>query len=624
MCGIAGFIGCGSREVLEKMTRALMHRGPDAEGFFVDEKKGVYLGHRRLAIIDLVDGAQPMITMDRDLVIVFNGEIYNHAELRATLTNKGYHFQTNHSDTEVLLHGYREWGEGMLEKLNGMWAFAIYDNRSPSVFLARDRFGKKPLYYFQRSREDSVFAFSSELSSLLHHPQAPRNESTLALKKYFAYGYIPAPHSLIEGIFKLPAGHFGKLDLQSGTFQVQQYWEYRLEPSQPDLPADGGKLWCEELIELLDRAVKRRLISDVPVGVFLSGGIDSSAIAAFASRHLPEGQLQTFSIGFTDPSFDELPFARQMASHLGSTHHEEILDLERALHLLPELLNQLDEPIADSSLLPTWLLSRFARGHVTVALGGDGGDELFAGYDPFKALKAAELYSKIVPRALHPALLFLAAHLPVSHRNISLDFKIKRTLRGLSFPESFWMPVWMGPLNIQEIDSFFGDKNNPEEIYSEAIEAWDSAGSGASSVDRALQFFTRLYLQDDILAKLDRTSMQHSLEVRSPFLDIEVVDFARRLPHTVKLRGGVTKWILKKGLESLLPHDIIYRRKKGFGMPIGNWFLNGALKSVEPPAAGAKIFFHERLQSHQSGKSDERLFLWAQLLLSSSSRATRC
>ncbi|MFZ4115523.1 MAG: asparagine synthase (glutamine-hydrolyzing) [Chthoniobacterales bacterium] len=615
MCGIAGFIGSGSRDVLEKMTGALAHRGPDAEGFFVEEKKGIYFGHRRLSILDLRGGAQPMLTNEQKLVIVFNGEIYNHAELRAELVAKGYLFETDHSDTEVLLYAYCEWGDGMLEKLNGMWAFAIYDKCEDSIFLARDRFGKKPLYYFHRPEGDGVFAFSSELSSLLQHPQAPRNESTLALKKYFAYGYIPAPHSRIDGIYKLPGGYCGRLNLRTKRWSMQRYWEYQLEPCQSDLPADGGQAWGEELLECLDRAVKRRLISDVPLGVFLSGGIDSSAVAALASRHLPEGRLKTFSIGFTDPSFDELPFARQMASYLRCDHHEEILDLERAVHLLPELLSRMDEPLADSSLLPTWLLSGFARRHVTVALGGDGGDELFAGYDPFKALRAAELYSKVVPKWLHPALSFLAAQLPVSHRNISLDFKIKRTLRGLTFPEPLWMPVWMGPLDLHELDAFFGDKNDPEEIYSEAIDAWELPRAGASPVDRALQFFTRLYLQDDILTKVDRTSMLHSLEARSPFLDIEVVDFARRLPHTVKLRGGITKWILKKALESLLPHEIIYRKKKGFGMPIGAWLRDGAFTPAEPKSVAAKNFFYQYLKAHRSGKGDQRLFLWAQSVL---------
>ncbi len=617
MCGIAGFIGSGDRNVLAKMTQALAHRGPDAEGFFVEEKKRLYFGHRRLAILDLDGGCQPMTTTDGAFVIVFNGEIYNHAELRAELIAKGYQFQTDHSDTEVLLCGYREWGEKMLQKLNGMWAFAIYDKEKQEVFLARDRFGKKPLYYFQcQSEREFHFAFASELRSLLLHPLSSHKESSLALKKYFAYGYIPAPYSSIEGVYKLPGGCFGKLDLQKGIWRTQRYWEYQLEPCSSDLPRDGGQAWCEELIDILDRAVKRRLLSDVPVGVFLSGGIDSSAIAALASRHLPQRQLQTFSIGFTDPSFDELPYARKMAAYLACTHHEEILSLETAVRLLPGLLERLDEPLADSSLLPTWLLAGFARRHVTVALGGDGGDELFAGYDPFKALRAAELYSKMVPKKIHPALCLLADCLPVSHRNISFDFKIKRFLRGLSYAEPLRMPVWMGPLRLEEINDYFGDKNSTEEIYSEAIEAWESGGASADPVDRTLQFFTRLYLQDDILAKVDRASMLHSLEARSPFLDIEVVNFARRLPHSVKFRDGTTKWILKKALESILPHEIIYRKKKGFGMPVGAWLREGKFIPKAPQAQNSNKFFENRLRAHQLGKSDERLFLWAQTVWS--------
>lgn len=617
MCGIAGFIGLGEREILEKMTRALVHRGPDAEGFFIEENRGVYLGHRRLAILDVAQGGQPMMADNGELVIIFNGEIYNHLELRQELLAKGYQFQTDHSDTEVLLHAYHAWGEAMLPRLNGMWAFAIYDRRQQQLFLGRDRFGQKPLYYFQTHEEAPLFAFASELKALLHHPRAPREESLLALKKYFAYGYIPAPYTPIKSIFKLPAGHWGKWDLKTKQWSVKRYWEYHLQPMQSDLPADHGKAWGEELLERLGRAVKRCLITDVPLGVFLSGGIDSSAIAALATRYLPSGALKTFSVGFTDPSFDELFYARQVAFYLGSDHHEEILDLEKARHFLPELLSHLDEPIADSSLLPTWLLSRFARHHVTVALGGDGSDELFAGYDPFRALRAAKLYFKCFPKRWHPALRFFATQLPVSHRNISCDFKIKRFLRGISFPPSCWMPVWMGPLELFEINEYFGDHNSIEEIYSEVIQLWEKTNQEKDPINHALQFFARLYLQDDILAKVDRMSMQHSLEVRAPFLDNEVVDFVCRLPHTVKYRGRTTKWILKKALESLLPSEIIHRKKKGFGMPIGAWFQQGDIIPLLPKKASAQRFFKKGFRSHQVRKSDERLFLWAQHVLSS-------
>jgi len=617
MCGIAGFVaprGAGDRDLLERMTRALAHRGPDAEGYFVDPERGVHLGHRRLSIVDLSGGAQPMSTPDGNLTIVFNGEIYNHAELRAELQAKGYGFQTDHSDTEVLLLGYREWGEGLLERLNGMFAFAIHDKSVGILFLARDRFGKKPLYYFQ-ARRGGVFGFASELTALLRHPAAPRNESPLALKKYFAYGYIPAPHSVIEGIRKLPGGWCGKLDLQSGDWRARQWWEFQLEPSTLEPTPAQCAAWGEELLAILDRAVQRRLMADVPLGVFLSGGIDSSAVAALAARHLPAGRLRTFSVGFTDSSFDELPYAREAAAFIGCAHDAEILDLERARELIPGLLARLDEPMGDGSILPTWLLCGFTRRHVTVALGGDGGDELFAGYDPFKALNSARLYDRLVPRAIHPVIRLLASRLPVSHANISLDFKIKRALRGLSYGERLRVPVWMGPLEPAEIDAYFGDYTPQEELYSEAIAAWESAGEHADPIDRTLQFFTRLYLQDDIIAKVDRASMLHGLEARSPFLDLEVVDFARKLPHSLKLRGGTTKWILKKALEPILPASILYRKKKGFGTPLGQWIREGALLP-KIPGGREGVVVDKAIRSHQSGRTDERLFLWCQHVLS--------
>jgi len=614
MCGIAGFVAprpSGDREILERMTRALAHRGPDAEGYLIAPEVGLHLGHRRLAIVDLSGGAQPMSTADGEFTIVFNGEIYNHAELRAELLAMGHSFQTDHSDTEVLLEGYRAWGEKMLELLNGMFAFAIYDRRGGQLFLARDRFGKKPLYWFQQG---GVFGFASELTALLHHPAAPRNESALALKKYFAYGYIPAPHSIIAGISKLPGGWCGTLALASGEWKPRQWWKFQLEPSAEEATPARCDAWASELLEKLDNAVKRRLMADVPLGVFLSGGIDSSAVAALAARHLPAGRLRTFSVGFTDPSFDESSYARKAAAFIGCTHENEFLDLNRARELLPGLLARLDEPMGDASILPTWLLSGFTRRHVTVALGGDGGDELFAGYDPFKALEKAALYAQLVPRSIHPAIRLLASRLPVSHANISLDFKIKRTLRGLSYRDELRLPVWMGALEPHEIDQYFGDHTDEEELYSEAIAAWNSAGEQAHSVDRALQFFTRLYLQDGIMAKVDRASMLHSLEARSPFLDLEVIDFARRLPHTVKLRKGSTKWILKKALEPLLPASILYRKKKGFGTPIGPWLREGAITPAILAGSGAEVV-RRALHSHRSGKSDERLFLWCQLVL---------
>jgi asparagine synthase (glutamine-hydrolysing) len=600
MCGIAGFVGAGDGAVLRRMTDRLVHRGPDAQGFFEKPEAGVFLGHRRLSIIDLSGGAQPMSTADAQTVIVFNGEIYNHADLRAELQARGHVFATDHSDTEVLLYAWREWGPAMLDRLNGMWAFAILDGREKRLFLARDRFGKKPLYWFH---QQGTFGFASELTSLLEHPLAPRSESELARVKFLAHALIPAPHTAIEGIQKLPAAHHLTLDLGGGTPQIQRWWRYTIEP---DAQPKSEPALVEELLEILTRATAQRLVADVPLGVFLSGGLDSSTIAALAGRKDAPHRLQTFTIGFREPSFDESVFAARVADFLKTDHHVDTLNLDGALAALPQIFDRLDEPQGDSSLLPTWLLCRFARTKVTVALSGDGGDELFAGYDPFRALRLAEIYRKAVPRPLHAALRLLAARLPVSHKNISLDFKIKRTLRGLDHPPRLWNPVWLGALEPSDLARLTGSRFSVEEIYSESIEAWESCAA-TDPVDRTLQFYTEIYLQDGILAKADRASMMNSLEVRSPFLDIEVADFARRLPHSFKLRGKTTKYLLKRAAEKLLPAEIVHRKKKGFGTPVGAWLRTGRI-APEP----TNPLLREHLDSHLAGRSDERLHLWCE------------
>ncbi|MFZ4597884.1 MAG: asparagine synthase (glutamine-hydrolyzing) [Terrimicrobiaceae bacterium] len=598
MCGIAGFAGFGGRSDIESMTSALVHRGPDAGGIY--SAPGLFLGHRRLSIIDLGGGSQPMETADGRLVIVFNGEIYNHRELRKELQDRGHQFVTDHSDTEVILHGWREWGEGIVGRLNGMWAFAIYDTHTRRIFLSRDRFGKKPLYYFHRS---GTFAFASELTALLEHPMAPRELSELSRVKFFAHGLLPAPNTPFEAIWKLPAGHNLIVEPDATACRVSRYWRFLIEPEESGLSDDE---LAAQLLEKLSLATSRRLLADVPLGIFLSGGIDSSAVAALAAQKIAGSDLQTFTIGFSEPTFDESAPARRMAAFLGTNHREERLDLDSAIDFLPQIFDRLDEPQGDASLLPTWLLCRFARRHVTVALGGDGGDELFAGYDPFRAIRAADAYSRIVPRPLHAALRMLAAQLPVSHANISLDFKIKRTLRGLSHPPRLWNPVWLSALEPGELARFTGSRFGVEDIYSEAIEAWDACAND-DPVDRTLQYFTEIYLQDGILAKADRASMMNSLEVRSPFLDIDVADFARKLPNRFKLRGGRTKYLLKRALRGLVPDDIIDRKKKGFGSPVGSWLKTGR---ITPDLEND--FTRQMSAAHLGGTSDERLFLWCE------------
>jgi asparagine synthase (glutamine-hydrolysing) len=547
--------------------------------------------------------------------VTFNGEIYNHVELRSQLAALGHEFQSHHSDTEVLLHAYRVWGDGFLKRLNGMWAFVIYDRARGRLFGARDRFGKKPFYYFH---ERGTLGWASELNALTQHPDCPRELDTVSLQKYFGYCYIPAPRSIYKRVWKLPAGGSFSYDLGGAggesTPKVSRWWRFAIEPDErlaADLPALE-----ENLRTVLDRATKRRLMADVPLGLFLSGGIDSSAVAALAAKHLPKGALNTFSIGFHEASFDESAYAQRVAQHVGTTHHHETLDLEHGADLLPELVARLDEPLGDGSLLPTYLLSRFTRQHVTVALGGDGGDELFAGYDPFRALKAAERYTRWVPRPLHTAIKMLAGRLPVSHKNISFDFKVKRFLRGASYPPAIWNAAWMSALEPSEIAELTATPCEVEELYSESIEAWDRAPNH-SFVDRALQWWTELYLQDGILAKVDRASMLCSLEARSPFLDIEVVDLARRIPSHLKLRDRATKWILKRALRGLIPDEIIDRPKKGFGMPIGRWLRERKLVvDVNKTPSGLDRGFVSRKEiAHVRDKADERLYLWCQWVL---------
>ncbi len=612
MCGICGFAGRGSLADLQHMTAAMIHRGPDAEGLWHDPQEAVYLGHRRLAILDLEGGAQPMWTADGALAVIFNGEIYNHLELRAELVKAGCRFRTDHADTEVLLHGYRHWGAELPRRLNGMWAFAIYDRDRREIFFSRDRFGKKPLYY---SRQNGTFAFASELTALIRHRRLEARMEVKSLKKYFAYGYIPAPSSIYRGIFKLPAGHNLLLKLPDLQSRVQQYWEFVLEPFER-LPANPEAVWGEEIRALLAAAVKRRLMADVPLGIFLSGGIDSSSVAAYAVAAEGSGRVKSFSVGFKEASFDESAYARRAADFLDTEHTLEVLSMEDSRELLPTITRQLDEPMGDSSLLPTYLLCRTTRQHVTVALGGDGGDELFAGYDPFRALRLARLYEKCIPRTLHAAIRLMAARLPTSYVNLSLDFKIKRALRGLSYPRFLWNSVWLGPLEPTELEDLFNEPADIEEIYEEAIQAWENCPQN-DLIDKTLQFYVNLYLQDDILVKADRASMMNSLEVRSPYLDIDLVNFVRRIPSSFKFRRGQTKYLLKKSLEPVLPREILYRAKKGFGVPIGQWIRDGYLGfDRKPDGVLNSRFISQRLDEHRRGLSDQRAFLWNAWLLS--------
>jgi len=511
----------------------------------------------------------------------------------------------------VLLHGWRQWGEDLPNHLNGMWAFALYDRERRCVFFSRDRFGKKPLFYWAGR---DTFVFASELTALRKHPAVPGKLSQRALQKYFGYGYVPAPLTFYEGVHKLPAGHNLALDLADRSIRVTRYWQYQPEPFD-ERPINAEQRWQEELASRLDSAVARRLVADVPVGAFLSGGLDSSTVAALALRHAGRGRLRTFSIGFEEATFDETRYACLVAEHIGADHQIETLSINRALDLLPKIAAQWDEPIADASMLPTYMLCQHARRQVTVALGGDGADELFAGYDPFRALRYAAAWSRLVPRPVHRGVSMLAARLPVSHRYMSFDFRVKRTLRGLDYPAHLWLPVWMAPLAPSELDELFSAPIDLDDVFSEAIEAWDGCAS-EDPVERTIAFYIRLYLQDDILVKVDRASMLNSLEVRAPFLDIDLVDFVRKLPTDMKLRGATTKYLLRKVAEPLLPAEILTRSKQGFAVPTGQWFAEGRLEPRTVPHTNA-AFWNRLTLEHVQRRQDHRLVLHASLALSS-------
>jgi asparagine synthase (glutamine-hydrolysing) len=568
MCGITGIAdlsGPVRPEVLRRMTNTLRHRGPDDESYHIPalaaSGAAIGFGFRRLSIIDLAGGRQPMSNEDGSIWIVCNGEIYNHAELRLELESKGHTFRT-HCDIEVLLHLYEEHGPDGVTKVNGMFALAMWDARNQTLFLARDRLGKKPLYY---RNTPTQLIFGSEVKALLAHPDCPRELDARNLSKYLAYEYVPSPHCIFKGIHKLPAGHW--LTWKNGETRWGRYWDLKFSPDADNRSKDEI---AEELRERLKEAVRRRLISDVPLGVFLSGGIDSSSVVAMMAELMPPSQIKTFAIGFEDKSFDESPHARRVASFFGTDHREQILQSKTLLDILPEVAAFMDEPLADASIIPTYLLSKFTRQHVTVALGGDGGDELFAGYPTFQAHRMAGFYK--IPRLLHERLIRpLAECLPVSSDNFSFDFKVKRFLRGIGDRPEIRDQIWLGAFTPAEQRTLLNGPAPEIDEYEDVVEAEKTCGS-TNSMERLIYLYCKFYLQDCILTKVDRASMACSLEVRAPFLDYTFVEFANAIPFHLKLKGLTGKYILKKAMQNKLPKEILNRRKKGFGIPVAKWF----------------------------------------------------
>ena len=615
MCGICGVTYFDrERNVSELevkgMCDVIRHRGPDDQGWITKGNYGI--GMRRLSIIDLFTGRQPIANEDGSIWIVFNGEIYNHMELRDELVKKGHTFQTK-CDTEAIVHAYEEYGEDCPKKLNGMFGFAILDQKKQTLFLARDRLGIKPLYYYHDSGK---FAFGSELKSILQVENIPREVDKRALDIFLTFEYIPSPYSIFEGIRKLPPGH--SLTLKDGRITIKEYWDLRFD--EKETPEDD---LCEQLLDLFQDAVKIRLMSDVPLGAFLSGGIDSSAIVAMMSRVM-DRPVKTFSIAFKEDTYNESPYAQQIADRFNTEHHVEVIE-PNALELTEKLVGFLDEPFGDFSIFPTYLVSKMARKHVTVSLSGDGGDELFAGYDTYIANKAGRAYERL-PGLLRGAMHPILNRIPPTEKKKGLINRAKRFVEGMQLPPDLEHTRWMIFLQEAEKPKLYSDDLQDVLNGSDSFEFIRSYFNRVNTTDplnRQLYVDIKSYLVDDILVKVDRMSMATSLETRVPFLDHRFVEFTATIPSRLKLQGKSTKYLLKKAMQGILPPEILNRGKEGFSIPIKNW-LKTDLKSLmlevlEPQKIKREGFFNanyvEQLKKeHLSGKKNHSHRLWSMMV----------
>lgn len=621
MCGICGFTGGSldrehAERVLVEMRDSLAHRGPDEAGQFIDGE--VFLGHRRLSVIDLSGGGQPIRNEDGTVWVIFNGEIYNYRELRAELVRAGHIFYTN-SDTETIVHLYEELGDEVATGLNGMFAFAIWDRKKQRLLLARDRIGEKPLHY---AIANGAFVFASEIKAILVHPSVRREIDLQSLSKYLTFEYVPAPHTIFKGIKKVEPGHMVRYDLREQRLVDTRYWDIPL--LDDSIGYKREEEYRDELLQRLNESVRRRLISDVPIGILLSGGIDSSTVAALAVRST-DAPVNCFSITFDDPTFDESRYAQKAAGFIGAKLQTMRFSDQTMIDLVPRIQEVLDEPLADASILPTYLLSKFVREHVKVALGGDGGDELFAGYPTYQALKLIRYYN-IFPTEIREFLKRVARKLPVSYGNLSLDFRIKQFLRGAGVSTEIMFFLWLGSfLEAEKKDLLTGDVRNTlagQNPFEDVIDLIRESNL-KNDLERTLYLSMKLYLQDGILVKVDRASMANSLEVRAPYLDHTFVEFVAQLPMIYKLRRFKTKYILKKAATGLIPKVIIHRKKKGFGVPIGRWIHRELRDLFEAYLAQDRIrkaglfrpeYVGGLLREHLDRRKDNRKLLWTLLV----------
>ncbi len=629
MCGIAGIVDLSSQRkngwiqsAVSKMTGILEHRGPDASGIWINKNKRVGLGHARLSIIDLSANAhQPMSNeacpecgrRNSSVFITYNGEVYNFKEIRSVLENKGHIFRSN-SDTEVVLHSYEEWGEKCIEKFSGMFAFAVWDEKRQRLFLARDRIGKKPLFYYW---DGKLFAFASELQALMAL-DIKREVDLSSIHRYLAYQYIPAPGSAYRNVYKLPPAHY--LYLEKNDIRVERYWD--IDFSNKINVKEEGQL-SADVYESLKESVRQRLISDVPFGAFLSGGIDSSIIVAVMSEIMQE-PVKTFSIGFEDDAYNELPYARQIAELFKTDHREFIVKLD-ALNVLPELVRHYGEPFADSSALPTYYLSKMTSEFVKVALSGDGGDENFAGYDRYYALKLMKWF-RYVPEPVR-SLSLKAFNVFGESDSKSRRKRIKRFIQGSMNTAGNEYFQWMTAFSRENMRAQYGEfmsgvltGNDP---YDYLMKLFEQSGA-RDIVEKAMDADIHSYLPFDLLVKVDIASMANSLEVRCPFLGHGLMEFAASIPLEYKLNGRIKKYILKKAFKGLVPEKVFARQKTGFGVPVSKWFRHDLKDYISDILLSRRslergYFRPEAVRGlvteHISGKTDHGPRLWTLLML---------
>jgi asparagine synthase (glutamine-hydrolysing) len=618
MCGIVGIFDTQGnrdidREALRRMNESQHHRGPDEGELYLE--KGLGMGHRRLSVIDLATGQQPFLNAARDIALVFNGEIYNYRALRDKLIALGHVFRTK-SDTEVVLQSWMAWGPDCVRRLRGMFAFAIWDRRQQTLFLARDHVGVKPMFY--SLLPNGLFVFGSELKSIMTFPELSRELNPRAVEDFFAYGYVPEPKTIFHNAYKLSPGHCITLRVGDKAVQPQRWWDlaFRPGPARPEAEVQ------EELIERLRETVRSQMESEVPLGAFLSGGVDSSAVVAMMAGD--SHPVTTCSIGFDDPEFDESQYADQVARRYGTVHHGQIVDKDD-YGLVDTLAHLYDEPFADSSAIPTYRVCQLARRHVTVALSGDGGDENFAGYRRYRFAMAEHSVRSKLPEAIRKPLFGTLGSLYPKADWAPRMFRAKTTFEALArdLVEGYFHGVSRLP-DRQRDQLFSSEFRNDLQGY-RAIDVMREHAVRATTDDplSLIQYLDfKTWLPGDILTKVDRASMAHSLEVRVPLLDHTFCEYAASLPTDVKLRGGEGKYVLKKALEPHLPHDIMYRAKKGFSIPLAAWLRGPLRQAVRDGVLGARLldtgifnrrYLEQLVSQHESGSADHSVALWSLL-----------